>query len=145
MRLRILALLVGLLAIAAQGHIIDSEGNCIAGCHVVDDDDVLLPDAVAGANHAVVNTTDQELYECGVVNTTYTTHNRVVLCLFFDQMDPVQKVVFAPKVDSFEALQIKGLYDKFAPSFNGTEAVRMSMTAMVSGVRSPPSVFKQDN
>ena len=64
------------------------------------------------------------------------------MCLFFDQMKPPQKVVFSPRVDSFEVLQIKGLFDQFA-DWRGLGVTRFSMTAMVSGVMSQPSVFRQ--
>ena len=72
----------------------------------------------------------------------------MVLCLFFDQMEPEpQKVVFSPRVDAFEVMQIKGLYDFFRGTYDPNEegGVRLSMTAMVSGVRSAPTVFKQNN
>ena len=47
-------------------------------------------------------------------------------------------------MDAFEVLQIKGLYDKFHV-YNETEGVRLSLTAMASGVKSAPTVFKQNN
>ena len=47
------------------------------------------------------------------MDTTYATEDAALLCLFFDNLDPPQKVVFNPIVDKFEALQIKGLYNKF--------------------------------
>ena len=59
-------------------------------------------------------------------------------------MDPPQKVVFSPRVDSFEVLQIKGLYDKFH-AYNKTTGIRLSTTAMASGVISKPTVFKQND
>lgn len=122
----------------------DSDGNCIADCHT-DDDELEL----GGVNYAIVDLENVDRYKCGVVNTTYTTSDRVVLCLFFDQMLPEpQKVVFQPRVDAFEVMQIKGLYDQFADRYNASEpdvGVRMSMTAMVSGVKSAPTVFKQNN
>ena len=90
-----------------------------------------------------MNTTLQEQYSCGVANSTYSFSDRVVLCLFFDQMDPPQKVVFSPRVDSFEVLQIKGLFDKFH-EYDKRTGVRLSMTAMASGVMSKPTVFKQN-
>ena len=98
MRLTLLALLVSFLAFCAQGHIIDGDGNCVADCHDG------AASKLTGTNHAVVNLTAQEDYSCGVVNTTYTNSDRVVLCLFFDQSDPPVKVVFSPRVDAFEAL-----------------------------------------
>ena len=57
-------------------------------------------------------------------------------------------MVFSPRVDAFEVMQIKGLYDKFAPEYNPDipeNGVRKSMTAMVSGIKSAPTVFKQNN
>ena len=82
MKLTFLALFVSLFAVHTQGHIIDAAGNCIADCHVAP------PAPITGTNHASVNLTLQEDYSCGVVNTTYSNNDRVVLCLFFDQMDP---------------------------------------------------------
>ena len=144
MRLSVLALTLALLIQYISGHIVDSDGNCIADCHT-DDDELDL----GGVNYAIVDLENVDRYQCGIVNTTYTTSDRVVLCLFFDQMEPEpQKVVFSPRVDAFEVMQIKGLYDQFASRYNKDtpdEGVRMSMTAMVSGVKSAPTVFKQNN
>ena len=149
MRLSVLALTLALLTQYITGHIVDGDGNCIADCHKEE----AKPPApnLGGANHAVLPLESVDRYECGTVNTTYSTRDRVVLCLFFDQMLPEpQKVVFSPRVDAFEVMQIKGLYDQFArkpkddPEY-GDYVPFMSMTAMVSGMKSAPTVFKQNN
>ena len=122
----------------------DGDGNCIADCHTEESDLDL-----GGINYAIVDLESSDRYKCGVVNTTYSTSDRVMLCLFFDQMLPEpQKVVFSPRVDAFEVMQIKGLYDQFADRYDPNQpdfGVRMSMTAMVNGVKSAPTVFKQNN
>ena len=43
-------------------------------------------------------------YICGQGNEdkTYMTRDPVLVCLFFDQVEPPVKVVFAPEVDKFE-------------------------------------------
>ena len=50
MRLALLTLLTSLIVQIARGHIIDSEGNCIADCH---EEEV---EQLTGTNHAVVDT-----------------------------------------------------------------------------------------
>jgi len=81
-------------------------------------------------------------YVCGQNNAdkTYLTDEPALICLFFDQMVPVQKVVFTPQVDRFESLQIKGLYDLFKEMQEGD----LTVTAMSNGVTSRPAVFKKN-
>lgn len=52
-------------------------------------------------------------------------------------MNPPKKVVFNPRVDSFELLQIKGLFDVLANLTNTTD---LRMFAMSNGVISRPIV-----
>ena len=145
MKITLLMLLVGLLTIGAQGHIIDDDGNCIADCHEDDDDGKKL----SGTNHAVVNLkTQEDTYVCGEVGELYSNSDRIAICIFFDQMTPAaQKVVYSPRVDAFEVLQLKGLYDHFAGDYDedDSKGVRRSLTAMASGIRSAPAMFKQNN
>ena len=62
-----------------------------------------------------------------------------LICLFFDNLDPPQKVVYTARVDQFESFQVTGLYDVFKASIEGN----FTVTAMANGVRSRPAVFKQ--
>jgi hypothetical protein len=53
-------------------------------------------------------------YVCGESSAnSYARHDPGLVCIIFDFMDPVMKVVFEPRVDKFDVLQIKGLYAKF--------------------------------
>ena len=63
-----------------------------------------------------IETVDEVVsYECGqgLEAQTYATEDLLTLCLFFDNMTPPQKVVYSVKVDSFESLQVSGLYSLF--------------------------------
>ena len=69
---------------------------------------------------AVLAQLNNDSYECGEVTTTghfksdtFVRGDKGVICLVFDFMEPVMKVVFNPRVDHFDVLQIKGLYTKF--------------------------------
>ena len=79
MRVSVLAVTLGLLIQCITGHIVDGDGNCIADCHTEESDLDL-----GGVNYAIVDLESSDRYKCGVVNTTYSTSDRVMLCLFFD-------------------------------------------------------------
>ena len=107
---------------------------------------VLLPIVALGqgtsTDPVVDNTTEPVVeYICGQgdENKTYATWDSALLCLFFDDMDPPQKVVFTPQVDKFEALQIKGIYEMFKDNVD----TELKVTAMSNGVRSRPAIFKR--
>lgn len=82
----------------------------------------------------------QTTYSCGDEETTYKTLDVATLCLVFPDMDPVQKVLFNPIVDKFEALQIKGLWQKF--ELKTDENLQIMATS--NGVESRPAFFKMN-
>ena len=90
----------------------------------------------------LIDYTTPDTYECGQNQSslTYRVDEEALICLFFDQLDPVKKVVFTPKVDNFEVLQIKGLYEKFEQNQEGD----LTVTAMSNGIASRPAVFKKN-
>ena len=86
---------------------------------------------------------NQVKYVCGKkedADKFYSTGDSAPICLFFKQMDTVKKVVFTPRVDMFESLQIKGLFTQFKDSKIGD----LTVTAMSNGVKSRPAVFKKN-
>ena len=100
---------------------------------------VVLWPLLAMANDAVTTTSPEYICGQGDEDKTYATWDTALLCLFFDNMVPPQKVVFTPQVDKFEALQIKGIYEQFKSSVDGD----LQVTAMSNGVRSRPAIFKR--
>ena len=72
----------------------------------------------------------------------------MTVCLFFESTEvneegekkPPQKIVYAPKVDKFESLQVKGLYEEFKDHIEGD----LHVTAMANGIASRPAVFKNN-
>eukprot|EP00347_Sterkiella_histriomuscorum_P013638 403363952 len=66
----------------------------------------------------------------------------IVVCLIFPDMKPVpRKVVFNPRVDNFEMLQISGLYDLLA----NLTTTDLRMFAMSNGVISRPILIKRQD
>jgi hypothetical protein len=52
-------------------------------------------------------------------------------------------VIFTPLVDKFDALQIKGLYDKYTTIMSSDPGqTEFTMTAMSNGVRSRPVKYR---
>ena len=82
--------------------------------------------------------------KCGDTNEkgkkTYKTWDKTTLCLVFPTFNGgSRKVLFTPRVDKFEVLQIKGLYDIFKTQKDAT------LSAVSNGVVSRVSPFKVNN
>lgn len=58
-----------------------------------------------------LKTLAQSVSPCGQEGSSYFTEEIGLVCLEFPFL--AQKVVFTPKIDNFESLQIKGLFDLF--------------------------------
>ena len=79
--------------------------------------------------------------KCGDTNEkgkeTFKTWDKATLCLVFPTFNGgSRKVLFTPRVDKFEVLQIKGLYDIFKTQKEAT------LSAVSNGVQSRVSPFK---
>ena len=82
--------------------------------------------------------------KCGRTNEKgkekFKTWDKAALCLVFPTYDGgAKKVLFTPRVDKFEVLQINGLYDVFKSSKDAT------ISAVSNGVESRLSNFKNNN
>lgn len=76
---------------------------------------------------------------CGEPGTLYRTDDTMLLCVYFPDLE--QKIVFTPKVDRWQAFQMKGLYEVF-------EEVRQDDVlayVIVDGIQSNPVVVKRSN
>ena len=85
---------------------------------------------------------DEYNFVCGSEeNKDYKLTEPITLCLFFDdKKNPPQKVLYNVKIDKFEDLQVKGLYDNFKENTDGN----IEVTAMADGMRSRPVIMKID-
>ena len=74
-----------------------------------------------------------------LADSVYKLKESLVLCLFFDdKKNPPQKVIYDLVVDTFEDLQVKGLYKHFEENIEGN----IEVTAMANGVGSRPVIMK---
>jgi len=101
--------------------------------------------AVSGVSSISIDGTD---YNCGYSNEkggeSYRSWDYIYVCLVFDNMvGGPKKVLFRPRLDKYELLEIRGLYDIFTAE-EYAEETGFTVRALSNGVISRPTYFRLD-
>ena len=97
---------------------------------------------LAEENPATLIGDDGKEYKCGTTNSAdlvqFKQWEDVYVCLVFDnvQGQGMKKVMFTPKMDFFEVLEVQGLFDLFK------DEDTVSLIALTNGKISRPTFFK---
>ena len=98
---------------------------------------------------------DGKNQNCGDTNIIggkgYLTWDFVFVCLVFEYLEKktnvisTRKVLFSPRIDKFELLEIQGLYDIFYLQGRSSSTTKsLSVRALSNGIMSRSTIFKLD-
>ena len=93
-----------------------------------------------------MTTAANSTYICGSssADSLYTADDRVPVCMFFPDLALPKKVIFNPRVDQFELLQIKSFFDIYSPLTTARigNSTDFRIQIMFNGILSKPIVRK---